>query len=691
MGKATLVWCLVILAELVGTEVTHGTDVDPTTVETPVVQKTEKRTITSGATADELSIVVHPPVRISPRAVGSHFWWMLRASPSDPNHMVACALRHPVEAGGTMQAVLYGSDDSGETWRTLDVDSSSVIVSEVACALGRDGTVYWSASYNDDETSAIPPNQRMRLRRSDDFGRTWINGPAGGRADATVMVVNPGSTPQYDRIFLFDDDVATRGGLRGLSINGGRSYARYEVPFADPPRRHDASWPKWSENAVTLPDGTIGVLYSDNPFNSERYAEAKTGKPIESRMVFYRVDANGVEIGNPVIISALSTNVVRLMPEGIETPAAVRSGSIAVGRAPGGGSPRLYVAWHDVVANRVRIVLTFSDDYGRTWRPPHVIDDLPSVTVDGRDQIASQPSIAVTPSGVVGVEWNEFDGRCWRFAASHDGGETFAPSVPLNTCALTPLPASQIMDRYLSGAGFSTSDSKGVKVLRMRLSSTSAVWELHRGIGLAALTDSTFRASWVSYGDGEDGLYVSEVRVHGDPAVRNRQALAARLTREIGSKALDSSNAWEAVPNEAVELWFTRVEYDARTREFTVGVILRRPLRRENHWPLALRARRFTSKLGAIYAADADNALQGEGAIWVFQGPTSTPALPVGSQAQVAYAVGTREPMEYSQPRILRFRLEEAEHLKPMPMPIAGDDDPYGGILLADFETYVRR
>ncbi len=497
MSRATLVWCLVILAELATAEVTHGARVDPTTVETLVVQKTEKRTITSGATADELSIVVHPPVRISPTGVGSHFWWMLRPSPSDPNHMVACALRHPVEAGGTMQAVLYGSDDSGETWRTLAVDSSSVIVSEVACALGREGTVYWSASYNDDTTSAIPSGQRMRLRRSEDFGRTWIDGPGGGRADATVMVVNPGAAPQYDRVLLFDDNVAKHGGLRGLSINGGRSYASYEVPFADTPGRHNSIWSKtkWSANAVTLPDGTIGILYSDNPFHSGRYTEAKTGKLIESRMVFYHVDANGVEIGNPVVISTLSPNVERLMPDGIETPAAARTGSIAVGRAPGGGSPRLYVAWHDVVANRVRIVLTFSDDYGRTWRPPHVIDDLPSVTVDGRDQVASQPSIAVTPSGVVGVEWNEFGGRCWRFAASHDGGETFAPSVPLNTCALNPLPASQIMERYLSGAGFATSDSKGVKVLRLRLNSNSAFWELHRGIGLAALTDSTFRAS----------------------------------------------------------------------------------------------------------------------------------------------------------------------------------------------------
>src|SRR5690349_924431 len=70
------------------------------------------------------SILVHPAVRTSPRGVGPHFWWTIAASPVDSKHLVVCGMRNRPGTATFMQAVLYGSDDGGETWRTLAVDSS---------------------------------------------------------------------------------------------------------------------------------------------------------------------------------------------------------------------------------------------------------------------------------------------------------------------------------------------------------------------------------------------------------------------------------------------------------------------------------------------------------------------------------------------------------------------------------------
>ena len=64
-------------------------------------------------------VFVQPPVRVMVRGAGPHFWETIAASPLDSQKLIICALRNNPDIPSGLQAVLYGSNDGGETWRRL--------------------------------------------------------------------------------------------------------------------------------------------------------------------------------------------------------------------------------------------------------------------------------------------------------------------------------------------------------------------------------------------------------------------------------------------------------------------------------------------------------------------------------------------------------------------------------------------
>jgi BNR repeat-like domain len=79
---------------------------------------------------------------------------------------------------------------------------------------------------------------------------------------------------------------------------------------------------------------------------------------------------------------------------------------------------QVYVAWARAVDSHVHaIVVSHSDDGGRTWSTPVRVDDS---SVD-----SGYPSIATGPEGEVYVAWHPFEEDRIVIAASFDGGRTF--------------------------------------------------------------------------------------------------------------------------------------------------------------------------------------------------------------------------------------------------------------------------
>ncbi len=118
-------------------------------------------------------------------------------------------------------------------------------------------------------------------------------------------------------------------------------------------------------------------------------------------------------------------------------------------------------------------MLSVSDDAGRAWSPPIVVNDDVRDAASGPDDF--HPMVAVNNVGIVGVSW--YDRReapaalGWRarFAASVDGGETVVPSVPVSTSRMQLDEGDPITlyPRVTQGAGVGT--GRGTVSIRVGL------------------------------------------------------------------------------------------------------------------------------------------------------------------------------------------------------------------------------
>lgn len=95
---------------------------------------------------------------------------------------------------------------------------------------------------------------------------------------------------------------------------------------------------------------------------------------------------------------------------------------------------RLYVAWSRLCrrTNAFGIVLSYSDDGGRTWSKPA------RVSRTGTD--VTYASVAVGPKGTVYVAWDDASNFTIKIARSTDGGARFGPEKRVASFAVVSIP-----------------------------------------------------------------------------------------------------------------------------------------------------------------------------------------------------------------------------------------------------------
>ena len=163
--------------------------------------------------------------------------------------------------------------------------------------------------------------------------------------------------------------------------------------------------------------------------------------------------------------------------------------SLAIDRGNGPCRGRLYVAWPDArYGRRTQVLLSRSDDDGRTWTPPRLVSDGPNSLEFGPNDF--MPMVAVNSAGVVAVSW--YDRRdnadslsYWpRLRASLDCGESWLPSIRVSSAP------NQLMQthRHLNGGDTS---------------------------GLAADAAGRFHVVWVDNRTGMAQAWTSSVEVIG--------------------------------------------------------------------------------------------------------------------------------------------------------------------------------
>ena len=108
--------------------------------------------------------------------------------------------------------------------------------------------------------------------------------------------------------------------------------------------------------------------------------------------------------------------------------------ALAVDVTPTSGfANRVYVAWTRVSRNAtLSIVLSYSDDAGRSWSPP--------VKVSRAGRQVSYASVAVARDGTVYVAWDDMENFSVKIARSTDGGNHFGPEQKAASFSIVTIP-----------------------------------------------------------------------------------------------------------------------------------------------------------------------------------------------------------------------------------------------------------
>jgi hypothetical protein len=496
----------------------------------------------SGAQA----IKIESPVRVSPLDAGGHFWAMgnTHSAPDDPLSLITCGIRirsEPLSWDG----YLYSSSDGGLTWRVARIDSSLTDdgnpdqVSETSCALGRHGTMYMNTSVYGKWRS-----NPFQLAHSSDGGVTW-SAPLQRRGwyDATRSVVDNSGGSFDGHLYIFSNRFDVGADPRSnpcypcyepllTSVDGGRSVQAAVTEKPGKEYRH-AGWPS---QAAVLNDGKVmavhSVLFVGSADPARHVEDAQTSNHWGIDVV--TSSDGGRSVDKPVTIGRWDRNLATadtVQPPGLfdHVP------TLSVDRSSGTHRGRVYVGWRELNNNDAiaRIMLSWSDDSGKSWSKPIRADDAPRdrVTESGaqgdRGTDPMVPAIAVNKDGAVGLLWMErFAMPTWRFSVSLDGGASFLPSTPVYaTHARNEAFRTQWFNYYATAQDHpSEINSPNHPGIRPSPKPGFTLYtQFDQESALTATTDGVFHAMWTTRDDG--ALWTARIHVHGDTATEPKPSI----------------------------------------------------------------------------------------------------------------------------------------------------------------------
>lgn len=370
---------------------------------------------THGASAQEPEYDVEPDVLVAREAYGRvliepH----LATHPSDPNQLLAVGWVHlagePAEAEEHCAA--FHSSDGGRTWKRRDL--VSVGCGDPWVSLTNEGTAVLTA-LGTHSSLPDPADHNLVAYFSRDGGETWHDIPQGlgGGHDGPRSLAAPDGT-----IYVLSGQAWRPGAGRGrFSVFVGRARpGRIYVDIL--PRLLPSNLNLNSDGLAALSDGTLVITYNDfqRPVPEEGF-RSRAGA-LEVRRTWAMVSSDQ---GHSFSIPFLVTEECWSRPT-----------FLAADTSSGPFQDRLY---HVCEGEEQRaVLLMYSTDRGEVWTAATPIEP-PAAEAGSR----SEPQVAVSGQGVVGVAWmdgrDDPSGRCYApyLAASLDGGETFGPAVRVAT------------------------------------------------------------------------------------------------------------------------------------------------------------------------------------------------------------------------------------------------------------------
>lgn len=405
---------------------------------------------------------------------------------------------------------VYGSFDGGATWNPVLTHTDQMQSMDPACAFGIDDHAYFVAlSRNKDLTP------RLYAYYSEDGAKTWhastIPESVRSHVDREYITVDTSYSKYRGHVYLHGAILRAYGLDNTSPVVGVRLYRSLDSghSFDLPIQRllPDRTTVLHPSNGVVLSDGTFVTLLAqlDLDKRNDSYASGGATPALRPNGVLKVITSRdgGESFDQDAEISNLYGD---WRPNASQVPGLAADVHGPVFR------DRLYAVWADGrFGSRTQIVMSYSNDKGKTWSKPRLVSDDRAPTRGNLERPAALPVIAVNKNGVVGVSWldrraspNDVNYQV-RFAASLDGGETFMPSV-----RVSERPGVADEEELWMVKGVTTLGSPArviiVREPEMRPGDTA---------GLATDPDGTFHPLWIDNRTSIRQVWTAAVSVKG--------------------------------------------------------------------------------------------------------------------------------------------------------------------------------
>jgi hypothetical protein len=508
-------------------------------------------------------------------AEGVHLSYEIKADPEEPRNLILCGTKWDALTNSPYGFV-YASFDSGLTWESVLEDRNSLWVTEQSCAFGPKHRAYFIS-----EASKVFDGQQhhdlgtTRLFVSDDSGKHWAETTRTGWADFSTSAVSSTS----DRLYTFFNDPSTsdagrnRGSSVGLLVfspDGKQPTGSFFLAEMRDGDYRDA----YPSHAVPLRSGEVSALY---------YGVRNTSLGLEGEVGFIRATSSSEPVLARTVIAHGTFD---------STCLSIANNALAYDWKRN----RLFVLYFEGCKSP-RMMLTSSDDEGRTWTKSAVVGQ------EGDGATAMYPSIVVLTDGTLGFLWSEWIGTSSRWLFVQIRRDRFVdppiqlsqeePSLKVNDESLwTTIHRPTALQNGSGALAAGSSITIGIRSL------ADVLWG---NPGLIAMGKQIL-AVWSS--SGTQGMEL------------NSGVLGVVGSDTAASETTGSDPPRVDLTQYSIVLYGGRQSFDRATGKLTVCLTLANRGSEAIGLPLILEVTGLRSIADSASVLNATNGLEGTGAIW---------------------------------------------------------------------------